>query len=83
MKILIAALAFAFFILCPRMAGITSIIARTTDVDLIKLAVVGNIIAIPCCCNGTYLLQIWFAGSLGFCRANRLTLCIDDKGDKL
>ena len=47
MKLLIAALAFAFFILCPRMAGITSIIAKFTDVDLIKLAVVGSIIAIP------------------------------------
>jgi len=47
MKLLIAALAFAFFILCPRMAGITSIIANATNVDLVKLAVVGTIIAIP------------------------------------
>ncbi|MCD6494365.1 MAG: hypothetical protein J7K36_11360, partial [Archaeoglobaceae archaeon] len=30
MKLLIAALAFAFFNLCPRMAGITSIIANAT-----------------------------------------------------
>ncbi|RLI75350.1 hypothetical protein DRO97_03550, partial [Archaeoglobales archaeon] len=47
MKLLIAALAFAFFIVCPRMAGITSIIANATDVDLVKLAVVGSLIAIP------------------------------------
>ncbi|RLI79909.1 hypothetical protein DRP05_02310 [Archaeoglobales archaeon] len=47
MKLLIAALAFAFFIVCPRMAGMTSVIANATDVDLVKLAVVGTIIAIP------------------------------------
>ena len=47
MKLLIAALAFAFFVVCPRMAGITSIIANATDVDLVKLAVVGSLIAIP------------------------------------
>ena len=47
MKLFIAALAFAFFILCPRMAGITSIIASTTGVNLVKLAVIGNVIAIP------------------------------------
>jgi len=34
---------FLFYV--PKMAVITSIIARTTDVDLIKLAVIGNVIA--------------------------------------
>ena len=47
MKLLIAALAFAFFILCPRMAGITSIIANATNVDLVKLAILGSLISIP------------------------------------
>lgn len=47
MKLLIAALAFALFILCPRMAGITSIIAKSADVDLVEVAVVGSVLAIP------------------------------------
>ena len=47
MKLLIAALAFAFFIICPRMAGITSLIARSAGLDLIKVTVLGSLVAIP------------------------------------
>ena len=47
MRLLIAALAFAFFIVCPRMAGITSVISKSASVDLIKLAVVGTLVSLP------------------------------------
>ncbi|ADB57224.1 hypothetical protein [Archaeoglobus profundus] len=46
-RILIAALSFAFFVVCPRMAGITSLIAKSTGLDLIKVTVIGTLVAIP------------------------------------
>lgn len=47
MRLLIAALAFAFFIVCPRMAGITSVISRSAEIELVELAVIGTLISIP------------------------------------
>ena len=47
MRFLLAALAFAFFIVCPRMAGITSVIAKSVDVDVVKLAVLGTVLSLP------------------------------------
>ncbi len=47
MRFLLAALAFAFFIVCPRMAGITSVIAKSAGVDVVKLAAFGLIISLP------------------------------------
>ncbi len=47
MRFLLAALAFAFFIVCPRMAGITSVISKSVGIDVVKLAVIGLIISLP------------------------------------
>ena len=72
MKLLIAALAFAFFILCPRMAGITSIIANATNVDLVKLAILGSLISIPFVVAMVLIYTKYgLLGSLRFCSINR------------
>ncbi|RUM34274.1 MAG: hypothetical protein DSY33_02610 [Archaeoglobus sp.] len=46
-NLLIASLAFALFIICPRMAGMTSVIANSTNINLVKLAVVGSLLSVP------------------------------------
>ena len=45
--LLVASIAFALFILCPRMAGMANTIARATQVNLILVAVVGTLISLP------------------------------------
>ena len=45
--LLIASIAFALFILCPRMAGMANIIANTTQTNLILVAVIGTLISLP------------------------------------
>jgi hypothetical protein len=46
-QLLIAAVAFAFFILCPRMAGMANVIANASKVNLVSVAVVGTLISLP------------------------------------
>lgn len=45
--LLIASVAFALFILCPRMAGMASVIASATQANLILVAVIGTLISLP------------------------------------
>lgn len=45
--LLIASIALALFILCPRMAGMANIIANTTNTNLITVAVLGTLISLP------------------------------------
>ena len=45
--LLIASIAFALFILCPRMAGMANVIANATQVNLILVAVIGTLISLP------------------------------------
>ena len=44
---LIASIAFALFILCPRMAGMASVIANATQLNLILVTVIGTLISLP------------------------------------
>ena len=46
-QLLVAAVAFAFFILCPRMAGMANVIANASKVNLIVVAVIGTLISLP------------------------------------
>ncbi len=46
-ELFIAALAFSLFIVCPRMAGMTNVIASSTNVNIIEVAVAGSLLAIP------------------------------------
>ena len=43
----IAAVAFAFFILCPRMAGMANVISNASKVNLVSVAVIGTLISLP------------------------------------
>jgi hypothetical protein len=45
--IIVASVAFAFFILCPRMVGMASVIANIKEVNPWLIVVLGAIIAIP------------------------------------
>jgi uncharacterized membrane protein len=46
-ELLIASAAFALFILCPRMAGMTSVISDASHVELVKVVVFGTVVALP------------------------------------
>ncbi|MCW3134103.1 MAG: hypothetical protein N2V78_07245 [Methanophagales archaeon] len=46
-ELLIASAAFALFILCPRMAGMTKVISDASHVELIKVVVFGTVVALP------------------------------------
>lgn len=45
--LIVASVAYACFIVCPRMAGITSVIAKATHVNLISVSVIGTLMALP------------------------------------
>lgn len=72
-EILITAIAFALFIVCPRMAGILHVICENSKISLFKTAFLGSLIAIP-----LIILMVWvFAqfgvvGALIFCVATDL-----------
>lgn len=46
-QLLVASVGFALLILCPRMAGMANVIARSTDTSLIWVAVIGTLISLP------------------------------------
>ena len=46
-QLLLASVAFAFFILCPRMAGMANVIANASKVNLISVALIGTLISLP------------------------------------
>ncbi|MCW3129841.1 MAG: hypothetical protein N2V75_07080 [Methanophagales archaeon] len=46
-ELLIASATFALFILCRRMAGMTKVISDASDANLVKVVVVGKVVALP------------------------------------
>jgi len=44
---LIVSLAFAFFIMCPRMAGMCAVIAKVKGVNPYVVAIVGGVMSVP------------------------------------
>ncbi|RJS68921.1 hypothetical protein CW714_09240 [Methanophagales archaeon] len=46
-ELLIASAAFALFILCRRMAGMTKVISDASDANLVKVVVAGKVVALP------------------------------------
>lgn len=46
-ELIIASAAFALFILCPRMAGMTKVISDASGIELIKVVVFGTVVALP------------------------------------
>ena len=45
--LLIASIALALFIVCPRMAGMVNVIGNAIQVNLITVAVIGTIVSLP------------------------------------
>ena len=71
--LLLTSMAFAFFIVCPRMAGMIYVICKNSDLPLFKTAFIGSLIAIP-----LILVMVWvfakfgLTGALLFCVATDL-----------
>lgn len=47
MALIIASLAFAFFIMCPRMAGMGAVVSRVHNINPYLVALIGGLIAVP------------------------------------
>ena len=56
-ELLIASAAFALFILCPRIAGMTKVISDVSDVNLVRVVVVGTVVALPLIIGMALLFQ--------------------------
>lgn len=67
-ELLLTSTALAFFIICPRMAGIINVVCKYSELPLFKTAFIGSIIAIP-----LILIMVWVfskfgvTGALAFC----------------
>jgi len=46
-NLLVASIGFALFIVCPRMAGMANVIAKSSNTNLILVSVIGTLIALP------------------------------------
>jgi len=70
---IIASFAFAFFVVCPRMAGMMHIIGTHSDVSMFKTVLLGIIISIPLLRLMVFVFDkfgVW--GALCFCIATDL-----------
>ncbi len=59
--------AFAFFIVCPRMAAMTNLIAKNFNVSIYWLVVWGTVVSIPLLLIMTWIIRQWgLLAGLGF-----------------
>jgi len=66
-KYLLLMLSYAFFIVCPRMAAMTNIIARNFELSIYWLAVLGTFLSIPLLLVMCLIIQKWgLMAGLGF-----------------
>jgi hypothetical protein len=68
-ELLLTSTALAFFIICPRMAGMINLVCKHSELPLFKTAFVGSIIAIP-----LIMLMVWIFSRFGVMGA--LLFCI-------
>ncbi len=67
-SLLVVSLAFALFIVCPRMAGMTNVIANATQTNVIYIAVIGTIMSLPLIIAMILIFrQYGLIGALAFC----------------
>lgn len=63
-----ASLAFAFFIVCPRMAGMVGIIGKHSSLPLWKITVFGTMASIPVLVLMVWMFSKWnVGGALALC----------------
>ena len=66
--LLIVSVAFALFIVCPRMAAMTNVITKATQTNIIQVAIVGTIISLPLIIAMVLIFrQYGLIAALGFC----------------
>jgi len=46
-SLLTVSIAFALFIVCPRMAGMVNVITKATHTNIISVSIIGTIISLP------------------------------------
>ncbi|MCG8410110.1 MAG: hypothetical protein MI739_02375 [Bacteroidales bacterium] len=68
-ELLITSIALSLFIICPRMAGIISIVCKYSQLPLLKTSFIASIMAIP-----LILLMVWVFAKFGLTGA--LLFCI-------
>ncbi len=67
-QLLIVSMAFALFIVCPRMAKITNVITNATQTNIIQVAIIGTIILLPLIIAMVLIFkQYGLIVALGFC----------------
>ncbi|CAD7769911.1 MAG: hypothetical protein KCCBMMGE_02267 [Candidatus Methanoperedenaceae archaeon GB37] len=67
-SLLIVSVAFALFIICPRMAGMTNVITRATQTNIVQVAVIGTILSLPLTIAMVLIFrQYGLIAALGFC----------------
>ena len=66
--LLLASGAFALFIVCPRMAGMTNLIAKATQANLVQIALLGTALSLPLIVAMVLIFRQWgLVAALGFC----------------
>ena len=64
----VASIAFALFIVCPRMAGITNVITSATQMNIVYISVIGTLISLPLIMAMALIFkQYGLIAALGFC----------------
>jgi hypothetical protein len=67
-ELVISSIASGLFILCPRMAGMASVISEATDVSLWKTAMLGMLFAFPLVIGMVFIFAKWgLIPALVFC----------------
>ncbi len=79
--LLIVSVAFALFIVCPIMAGMTDVITKATQTNLVQVAVIGTILSLPLIIAMVLIFrQYGFIAALGFCVLTDAGTCFLNSG---
>ncbi len=63
----ITIVAFAFFVVCPRLGAMTNLLEKNTDFPLYWLVIIGTIASVPLLMIMTWLIKQWgLMAGLGF-----------------
>ncbi|MHC1579667.1 MAG: hypothetical protein ACXQTZ_03305 [Candidatus Alkanophagales archaeon] len=66
--LVLASVAFALFVVCPRMAGMVHVIAESARVSTIQASVVGTVLSLPLLVVMTMIFRHYgLIAALGFC----------------
>ena len=67
-QLFLVCIAFAFFIVCPRMAGMTYIITKATQTNIIQVAIFGTLLSLPLIIIMVLIFKKYgLIGGLAFC----------------